>query len=114
MPVAQAAPDAGGAPGAGTGGGERGRRVSSRVTSGTSPAARVVGARGGVLTLANPWPNKMIRLFRGGVYAGTEAGAEATIPTAKGEVVTLLPTGLHTRTPWRVSRCNRHPDDAPK
>jgi hypothetical protein len=67
--------------------------VSSRIVGGTIPAVRIVSERGGVLTLVSPWPNKMIRLFRNGADAGTVAGAEVTIPSAKGEVVTLVPDG---------------------
>jgi alpha-L-fucosidase 2 len=67
--------------------------VSSRVQAGVVQYVRVASEQGLPAVVVNPWPGKMLRVFRAGVDGGTASGAEVTLPTAKGEVLTLVPDG---------------------
>jgi alpha-L-fucosidase 2 len=67
--------------------------VSSRLQAGAVQYARIASEQGGPVVLVNPWPGKMLRLYRNGVDAGTLSGTEITIPTAKGEVLSLATDG---------------------
>jgi alpha-L-fucosidase 2 len=67
--------------------------VSSRLQGGVVQAVRVASEQGLPAVLVNPWPGKTIRVYRNGADAGTAAGTEITLSTAKGEVLTLAPDG---------------------
>jgi hypothetical protein len=67
--------------------------VSSQLKGGVVQYVRVASEQGGPVVLVNPWPGKMLRLFRDGTDSGTLGGAEITIPTTKGEILTLATDG---------------------
>jgi hypothetical protein len=48
---------------------------------------------GGTLRLRNPWPGRTLAIHRNGDAAGEVAGDVLEIPTGKGEIVLLIPTG---------------------
>ncbi|HEY2899134.1 MAG TPA: hypothetical protein VGL59_01065 [Polyangia bacterium] len=67
--------------------------VASRLKGGTVQYVRIASEQGQTATLKNPWAGKVARLYRNGVDAGTLSVPELTLPTAKGEVLTLAPDG---------------------
>ena len=67
--------------------------VASRLRGGTVQYVRITSEQGQAATVVNPWPVKVVRLYRNGIDAGTSTGAELVLPTAKGEVLTLAPDG---------------------
>jgi alpha-L-fucosidase 2 len=67
--------------------------VSSQLKGGAVQYVRVASERGGPLVLVNPWPGKMLRLYRNGTDAGTLGGTEITIPTTPGELLSLATDG---------------------
>jgi len=67
--------------------------VSSRLLGGVVQYVRIASEQGGPAVLVNPWPGKAIRLYRNGADGGTLDGAEITIPTTKGDVVSLAIDG---------------------
>jgi hypothetical protein len=68
--------------------------VASRLTGGIVQYVRIASEQGQTAILVNPWPGQTLRLYRNGVDAGTLSGPEVTLPTAKGEVLTLAPDGM--------------------
>jgi alpha-L-fucosidase 2 len=68
--------------------------VSSRLQGGVVQYVRIASEQGQPAVLVNPWPGKVLRLYRNGVDAGTVSATEITLPTAKGEVLTLGPDGV--------------------
>ncbi|HEX3697025.1 MAG TPA: hypothetical protein VH374_16730 [Polyangia bacterium] len=67
--------------------------VASRLTGGIVQYVRIASEQGQTAILVNPWPGQTLRLYRNGVDAGTLSGPEVTLPTAKGEVLTLARDG---------------------
>jgi hypothetical protein len=67
--------------------------ISSQLTGGVVQYVRVASEQGGSLVLVNPWPGKMLRLYRNGTDAGTLGGTDITIPTTKGEILSLAVDG---------------------
>jgi alpha-L-fucosidase 2 len=67
--------------------------VSSQLQGGAVQYVRIASEQGGSVVLVNPWAGKMLRLYRNGADAGPLSGAEITIPTTKGEVLTLATDG---------------------
>jgi hypothetical protein len=67
--------------------------VSSQLKGGAVQYVRVVSEQGGSVVLVNPWPGKTLRLYRNGTDAGTLDGAELTIPTTKGDILTIATDG---------------------
>jgi hypothetical protein len=67
--------------------------VASRLKGGTIRYVRMASEQGQTAVLVNPWPDKTLRLYRNGVDAGTVNGGEVTLPTAKGEILTVAPDG---------------------
>jgi hypothetical protein len=67
--------------------------VSSRITGGAVQYVRVASEQGGPVVIVNPWPGKMLRIYRNGTDSGTLGGAEVTIPTTKGEVISIATDG---------------------
>ena len=53
----------------------------------------VEAKQGGSVVLVNPWPGKTLRIYKNGADAGTQAGTEPTISTAKGDVLAIAPDG---------------------
>jgi hypothetical protein len=68
--------------------------VSSRLRAGVVQYVRLASEQGLTAVVVNPWPSKTLRVFRAGVDAGTATGTDITLPTAKGEVLTLVPYGI--------------------
>jgi alpha-L-fucosidase 2 len=68
--------------------------VSSRVQAGVVQYVRLASEQGVTAVVVNPWPGKTLRVFRAGVDAGTATATNITLPTAKGEVLTLVPDGI--------------------
>jgi len=67
--------------------------VSSRLQGGVVQYVRIASEQGGPVVLVNPWPGKMLRLYRNGTDAGTLGGTEVTIPTVKGDVLSVATDG---------------------
>jgi alpha-L-fucosidase 2 len=67
--------------------------VSSRLKGGAVQYVQIASEQGGPAVLVNPWPAKTLRLFRDGADAGTVTGPEVTLPTGKGETLSLAPDG---------------------
>jgi hypothetical protein len=67
--------------------------VASRLKGGAVQYVRIASEQGQTAVLVNPWPQKTLRLYRNGVDAGTTSGGELTLPTAKGDVLTVAPDG---------------------
>jgi hypothetical protein len=67
--------------------------VSSQLDGGVVRYVRVASEQGGPVVLINPWPGKMLRLYRNGTDSGTLGGAEITISTVKGDVLSIAPDG---------------------
>jgi alpha-L-fucosidase 2 len=67
--------------------------VSSRLSGGAVQYVRIASEQGLPAVLVNPWPGKTLRLYRDGADAGPVSGTEITLPTAKGEVLSLAPDG---------------------
>jgi hypothetical protein len=67
--------------------------VSSQLEGGAVRYVRIASEQGGPVVLVNPWPGKMLRLYRNGTDSGTLSGAEITIPTVKGEVLSIATDG---------------------
>jgi alpha-L-fucosidase 2 len=67
--------------------------VSSQLKGGLVQYVQIASEQGGPSVLVNPWPGRMVRLYRDGADAGTVGGAEIALSTAKGEVLSLAPDG---------------------
>ena len=67
--------------------------VSSQLEGGVVQYVRVASEQGGAVVLVNPWPGKMLRLYRNGTDSGTLGGAEVTIPTTKGDILSIATDG---------------------
>jgi hypothetical protein len=67
--------------------------VSSRLQGGVVQYVRIASERGGSVVLVNPWPGKMLRLYRNGTDSGALTGAEVTIPTTQGEILSIATDG---------------------
>ncbi|HXI56831.1 MAG TPA: hypothetical protein VNO55_12280 [Polyangia bacterium] len=67
--------------------------VASRLKGGAVQYVRIASEQGQTAVVVNPWPGKTVRLYRNGVDAGPLSGAEVTLPTAVGDVLTLAPDG---------------------
>jgi hypothetical protein len=67
--------------------------VSSQLKGGAVQYVRIASEQGGSVVLVNPWPGKMLRLYRNGTDSGTLGGAEVTIPTTRGEVLSIATDG---------------------
>ncbi|HVZ75038.1 MAG TPA: hypothetical protein VHJ20_21800 [Polyangia bacterium] len=68
--------------------------VSSRITGGVVQFVRFASEQGLPAVVVNPWPGQAVQVFRDGADAGTMSGTEVTLPTAKGQVLTLVPDGV--------------------
>ncbi|HXK19147.1 MAG TPA: hypothetical protein VNG33_15145 [Polyangiaceae bacterium] len=67
--------------------------VSSAIQKDAIPYVRVVSERGGPFTIANPWPDKPMVVFRNGVDAGMQSGASVTLQTCANDSIFLAPPG---------------------
>jgi hypothetical protein len=67
--------------------------VSSQQSGGMIQYVRVASEQGGSLVLVNPWPGQTPRLYRNRTDSGTLSGAQITIPTTKGEILSIAPDG---------------------
>ena len=67
--------------------------VSSDVRKDVVQYVRIVSEHGGPVVLQNPWPSGALRVYRNGVDAGTQIGAQITLPTAVNEVIHIAPDG---------------------
>jgi hypothetical protein len=67
--------------------------VSSQLKGGVVQYVRIASEQGGPVVLVNPWPGKMLRLYRNGTDSGTLSGPEVTIPTTRGEVLSIATDG---------------------
>jgi alpha-L-fucosidase 2 len=67
--------------------------VSSDVRKDVVQYVRIVSERGGPVVLQNPWPSGALRVYRNGVDAGTQMGAQLSLPTAVNEVIHIAPDG---------------------
>jgi hypothetical protein len=67
--------------------------VSSRMQGGAVQYVRVASERGGAIVLVNPWPGKMLRLYRNGTDSGTLSGPEVMVPTTKGDILSIATDG---------------------
>ena len=67
--------------------------VSSQLKGGTVQYVRIASEQGGPVVLVNPWSGKMLRVYRNGTDSGALGGTEVTIPTAKGDVLSIATDG---------------------
>jgi hypothetical protein len=67
--------------------------VASRLQGVAVQYVRIASEQGQPVTLGNPCAAKAARLYRNGIDRGTLNGPEVMFPTAKGQVVTLVPDG---------------------
>ena len=67
--------------------------VASRLKGGFVQYVRIASEQGQTAVVVNPWPGKVVRVYRNGVDAGSLSGPELMLPTAKGEILTLAPDG---------------------
>jgi len=67
--------------------------VSSAIEKDAIPYVRIVSERGGPFTLANPWADKPMAVFRNGVDAGMQSGATVTLQTCASDSIFVAPPG---------------------
>jgi hypothetical protein len=71
--------------------------VSSSMMSGSVESVQIRSGVGGECRLRNPWPDTTITLYRNGSKTEDISGSLLTFPTAKGEVVNVIPKGATLR-----------------
>ena len=67
--------------------------VASRMTSGTVPYVMITSEMGGTFTLASPWGQGQLAVYRNGQNAPSRSGSTLTVQTCPGDVVVLAPSG---------------------
>ena len=67
--------------------------VSSALQGGVVQYLRIASEQGGPVVFVNPWPGKTLRVYKNGVDAGAQMGTEITLPTAKGDVLSIATDG---------------------
>lgn len=70
--------------------------VSSSMAKGQIEFVEIKSRLGGECRLRNPWPDKTVTLYRNDNKTENLSGPLLKFQTAKGETITLMPTG---RTP---------------
>jgi hypothetical protein len=71
--------------------------VSAAHLGGKVPLVEVRSQRGGRFTLANPWGEQNVTLYRNGVKSETRSGRAIAFETAPGEIVVAVPFGTMPR-----------------
>jgi hypothetical protein len=68
--------------------------VSSSMEKGQIEFVQIRSNAGGECRLHNPWPDKTVTLHRDGRSAENLSSSLLTFPTAKGEIIVIVPQGL--------------------
>ena len=68
-------------------------RVSASMEKGRIESVEIQSQVGGECQLRNPWPDAALTLYRNGKKAEDLSGTRLTIPTARGETITVVPRG---------------------
>ena len=67
--------------------------VSSELENGKVQYVSITSEQGRDCAVQNPWPDKEVKICRGGRKWETAGGERLMLKTKKGEIVTLLPEG---------------------